>query len=155
MDLLFSPAHSSSLASVIRNISHKNFYHCTSEVLVACVGHQQTRVEKILLKSEVTYLLLSWFQLCIQLEWMNEWMTMHNALPLLMFDSWWNLTSNSWAPCSFISGTKSVIGRGKRGGKFFLESVTSVGHSSSGGKPMTLKSHIIFSERARIWIICR
>jgi len=34
-----------------------------------------------------------------------------------------------------------VIGRGKRGEKCFLERVTSVGHSSSGGKPITLKRH--------------
>lgn len=33
------------------------------------------------------------------------------------------------------------MGRGKRGEKVFLESVTSVGHSSSGGKPITLKWH--------------
>lgn len=37
-----------------------------------------------------------------------------------------------------ISGTKSVIGLGEADGKFFLDSVTSVGHSSSEGKPMTL-----------------
>lgn len=64
-----------------------------------------------------------------------------------------DLTSNSCAPCSFISETKSAIGRGMRGGKFFLESVTSVGHSSSGGKPITLKWHIIFNETDILWII--
>ena len=69
------------------------------------------------------------------------------------FRGWWQtLTSSSCAPFSLISGTKSVIGPGKRGGKFFLERETSVGHSSSGGKPITLKKQLIFSETRLFWI---
>lgn len=56
----------------------------------------------------------------------------------------WHLTSSSCAPCSFISGTKSVIGRAEKAGKCFLEIVTPVGHSSSGGRPITLQWHIQF-----------
>lgn len=56
------------------------------------------------------------------------------------------LTSSSFAPCSFISGTKSVIGRAVTGGKFFLDSLTSDGHSSSSGNPMTLKGHVTIIE---------
>ena len=33
-----------------------------------------------------------------------------------------------------------------RGGNVFLEILTSVGHSSSGGKPITLKGHGAFNE---------
>ena len=92
-------------------------------------------VKQILPDSVVTCLLLSQFQHCAHLI-MNYhvWWSVS-----LIFNSKRSLTSKSCAPCSSISGTKSVIGRGKRGGKFFLESVTSVGHSSSGGKPITLK----------------
>lgn len=36
------------------------------------------------------------------------------------------------------------MGLGETEGKFFLDSVTSVGHSSSEGKPMTLKLQILF-----------
>lgn len=46
-----------------------------------------------------------------------------------------------------ISGTKSVIGLGETEGKFFLDSVTSVGHSSSEGKPMTLKLQKVLLKR--------
>lgn len=62
------------------------------------------------------------------------------------------LTCSSWAPCSLISDTKSVIGRGVRGAKFFLDSVTSVGHSSSGGRPISLKPHV-HSNTATTWIV--
>ena len=64
-----------------------------------------------------------------------------------------NLTSKSCVPCSSISETNSVMGRGSSEGKCFLESVTSVGHSSSDGRPITLKPKSIVSEPAAGWII--
>lgn len=40
------------------------------------------------------------------------------------------------------------MGLGETEGKFFLDSVTSVGHSSSEGKPMTLELHtVLFKKR--------
>lgn len=93
-------------------------------------------VKRTLPDSAVTCLLLSWFQFCTHLTMNYHVWSMECSFN---FNSKQSLTSKSCAPCSSISGTKSVIGRGKRGGKFFLESVTSVGHSSSGGKPITLK----------------